>query len=441
MPGAGCWKPKDNMDKTIQPAQAVSGTITPPPDKSISHRAVIFSAVAEGESVVNNFLEGEDCLNTIKAFEAMGVSIKKDGSTLVIKGKGFDGLAAPKGALYAGNSGTTVRLLAGVLAGRPFGAEITGDESLSKRPMRRIIEPLRLMGAELTAVDDRTLPITIKGSSALKAIEYSSHVASAQVKSSVLLAGLQAGGATVYKEPVKSRDHTERMLKAYGADISVNGLTVTVKGPARLKAHGITVPGDISSAAFFMVAGCLASEEGINLKGVGVNPTRDGIIEVLLKMGAKLELSNRREVSGEPVADISVKRSKLKAADIGHEIIPRLIDELPVIALAAAMAEGTTVISGAKELRVKESDRIKTVSTVLRKMGARVEEREDGMAITGPAELHGADVDCMGDHRVAMTAAVAALVSKGETIIEDVACVDTSYPGFWLDLEKICRKK
>jgi 3-phosphoshikimate 1-carboxyvinyltransferase len=425
------------MDYIINPVSSVSGEITPPPDKSITHRAVIFAALAEGTSVVENYLAGEDCLRTVRAFEMMGVKIKRLPGILEITGAGLGGLRAPGEAIDAGNSGTTARMLAGILAGQGFTSQITGDSSLSKRPMRRVIEPLALMGAKITAREGNFLPMTVEGNPGLKPINYKSPVASAQVKSCVLLAGLNTKGETVFTESVKSRDHTERMMKAFGADVKVTGLSVSVTGPAKLKAKNLTVPGDISSAAFFLVAGCLASKEGITLKNVGINPSRDGILEVLEKMGASIEIGNLREVSGEPVADITVKKSNLRAVQITREMIPRLIDEIPVIALAATQAQGQTVISGAAELRVKESDRIKTVLAALTKMGAKVTEKADGMVIEGPVQLKGAVIDSCGDHRLVMMAAVAGIIAGGGVKIRNTDCVNTSYPGFLQDMKKI----
>ncbi|MFH1367538.1 MAG: 3-phosphoshikimate 1-carboxyvinyltransferase [Elusimicrobiota bacterium] len=425
------------MNWEIKPSKVIKGSLTPPPDKSITHRAVMFSAIAEGESVIENYLSGEDCLSTVKAFQAMGIDIETRKNILNIKGEGLKGLKKPAKPLDAGNSGTTVRLISGILAGQDFETVITGDASLSKRPMERIIEPLSRMGAGITAKDGNFLPMTIKGTSVLKAVKYESPVASAQVKSCVLLAGLQAGGTTYFTEPVKSRDHTERMLRTFGADIRVNGLSVSVNGPAKLQARNIRVPSDISSAAFFIVAACLASPEGVTLRNVGVNPTRDGILEVLKNMGANIEIKNAREVSGEPVADIFVKKSVLRAVNIEAGIIPRLIDELPVIALAATQAKGTTVVSGAKELRVKESDRIRTVTEALRSLGAKIIEKEDGMVIEGPAKLKGAEIESSGDHRLAMTAAVAGIIAEGATVVTNIECVETSYPGFIDDMRKI----
>lgn len=397
----------------------------------------MLASIAEGESVIENYLSGEDCMRTVTAFKRMGVMIRAAKNTLAIKGVGLNGLEAPAKAIDAGNSGTTVRLMSGILAAQGFSTEIFGDESLSKRPMKRIITPLELMGAKFTARDGNYLPMTIQGNPGLKPIHYDSPVASAQIKSSVLFAGLFAKGETSFTEPVKSRDHTERMLKAFGADVKVDMNKVTVRGPSKLKAHSIRVPGDISSAAFALVAACFASEKEICLKNVCINPTRSGIIEILNQMSAQLRIANIREASGEPVADLFVKRSHFRKVLISSVIIPRLIDELPIIALAATQAEGTTVISGAKELRVKESDRIKSVTDALKKMGANVTEKEDGMVIVGQTKLRGAEIDSLGDHRLAMMAAVAGLIAEGGVTVTNVECVETSYPGFVDDMKKI----
>ena len=427
------------MDWTIRPVKQFKGVITVPADKSITHRAVILSAVSNGVSVIKNYLDAEDCMGTVKAFRDMGVNITKDGSALIVRGVGLKGLKRPGGDIDAGNSGTTVRLLAGVLAGQDFTARFTGDESLSKRPMKRIMEPLTRMGAKITARDGNFLPLDITGSGALKPLEYASPVASAQVKSCILLAGLNASGVTSVTEPARSRDHTERMLKARGAEITVEGFRVSVKGPAKLTKLDIAVPGDMSSAAFFMVLGAVSGSARINIANVGVNPTRDGIIEVLRKMNAKISFLNPREVSGEPSADIEIESSGLLPFTIDDDLIPRLVDEIPVLVLAATQARGMSVITGAGELRVKESDRLKTITSELGKMGADIEEKDDGLVIKGPSKLKGAEVKSFGDHRIAMTLAVAGLIAEGETTIKDVDCVNTSFPGFLDRIKEISK--
>lgn len=421
----------------IKPPRKIVGTITAPADKSITHRAIMMASLSEGESLIENYLPSDDCMRTLRAFEQLGIRTKKDANSLIIYGAGLRGLKAPKEVIDSGNSGTTVRLLSGILAGNDFTSKIIGDVSLSKRPMKRIMEPLEMMGAKISAFNGNYLPMEIQGTRNLKAINYESPIASAQVKSCVLLAGIQTNGTTSFTEPVRSRDHTERMLLAAGADITISKFTVSVKGPCRINLKHITVPGDISSAAFFLVAGAVFPSAKIRLENVGINPTRDGIIEVLKKMNAKINVSNPSKASGEPVADITVESSKLEAVNIGADIIPRLIDEIPILVLAATQSRGTTVISGAKELRVKESDRLKTISNELNKMGSNIKEKDDGLIIEGPTPLNGADVQTYDDHRIAMTLAIAGLIANGETRVSGVDCVDTSFPGFYNQIKRI----
>ena len=418
------------MEWTIKPVSKIQGKIAVPADKSITHRAIMFSAIAEGVSVVENYLSADDCMRTVAAFRNLGVRIEKTDKALTIHGAGLEGLMPHAGTIDAGNSGTTARLLAGLLSSQSFISRISGDESLSKRPMKRIIEPLERMGARIIAREGNFLPLEIYGTDCIKPISYASPVASAQVKSSIILAALKARGETSVEEPYQSRNHTELMLKARGVDLSVIGTKVTVRGPAKIKPMNMRVPADISSAAFFIVAGCLCKDSMIEIPDVGVNPTRDGIIEVLKKMGAKLKLSAIKDISGEPVASITAQSSRLRAFEIKGGMIPRLIDEIPVLVLAATQAEGTSVISGAEELRVKESDRLKTITAELAKMGAKIEEKKDGLIIHGPTKLKGAALESYGDHRIAMTLAVAGLIAEGETKIRNVECVETSFPGF-----------
>lgn len=425
------------MDWIITPLNKLSGSIHPPADKSITHRAIMLASISQGESVIDNFLSAQDCMCTLEAFRNMGIQTKIIDKKLFIKGKGLKGLEQPSIDLNAGNSGTTVRLMFGILSGQKIKANIIGDESLSQRPMKRIIEPLRRMGAKIKAREDNYLPMEIIGSSDIKPISYNMPIASAQVKSCILFAGLHATGLTTVKEPVKSRDHSERMLKSMGAKIKVKGLSVSISGPARLNPLNITIPGDISSAGFFLVAGAIVEKANLNILNVSVNPTRDGIIEILMKMGAKIILTNTRDVSGEPVADISIKNSCLNSVDIDSNIIPRLIDEIPIIALAATQANGRTTISGANELRIKESDRLKTITSELNKMGADIKEKDDGLIINGPTELKGAVVQSHNDHRIAMSLAIAGLIAKGQTKIKNVECVDTSFPEFRETLESL----
>jgi len=423
------------------------GEITPPPDKSISHRAIILSSLAEGRSIIRNFLYAEDPLSTIGAFRQMGVEIEIKGigargkgqdAEIIIEGKGLYGLQEPKEAIDCGNSGTTMRLLCGVLAGQPFSATLKGDASLSRRPMKRIIEPLSLMGAAFKS-ENGYPPLTVTGGE-LNAIEYKSPVASAQVKSSILLAGLYCSGVTTVTEPEKSRDHTERMLRAAGVDINIDGLTVSLKGRAEPDPFDLTVPADFSSAAFFITAGIIVPGSEIFIRNVGINPTRTGLMEILQAMGADIRLENKREVSGEPVADILARHSPLSGTDISGDMVPRTIDEFPVLCVAAAAARGITRITGAKELRVKESDRIAGMTAELRKTGVNIEELEDGLIIEGREKLDSAVIQSYGDHRIAMSMAIAGLIADGETTITETDCINTSFPGFMGMLERLQKK-
>jgi 3-phosphoshikimate 1-carboxyvinyltransferase len=401
-----------------------------PGDKSISHRSIMISSLSHGDVSVSNFLASEDCLRTVECMRSMGVKIDKDGTDLKISGKGLFSLKQPGDILYVGNSGTTIRLLLGILAGQSFKATITGDKSILKRPMDRVAAPLKMMGAKIEGSDSgKYAPLTISGGS-LKAIEYSLPVASAQVKSAVLLAGLYASGRTVVVEKTPTRDHTERMLEHFGAKIERSGQKISIAGGSPLGADSISIPSDISSAAFVMVAASLIPGSDVIIRSVGVNPGRTGIIDVLHRMGANIEVSSERIVSGEPVADIRIRHSRLKGIEISGSEIPRVIDEIPIIALAAALAEGNTVIRDAAELRVKESDRIRTTASELKKFGAEVVEKKDGMMIKGGAKLKGADCESSGDHRIAMMCVVAGLVAGGCTKIDNVECVETSFPGF-----------
>jgi len=418
--------------------KSIRGGLVPPPDKSISHRAVIFSSLAKGKSLVKNFLMAEDTMSTVAAFRALGTDIEVRGGELSIHGKGIHGLKEPGNVIDCRNSGTTMRLISGVLSGNPFFSVLSGDDSLRKRPMQRVIVPLRQMGAGITGRDnDRYPPIAIKGGG-LKPISYVLPVASAQVKSSVLLAGLYAGGETEVLEPLQSRDHTERMLPSFGAEIVVKGLSVRVKGAAELRARETIVPGDFSSAAFFMVASLLLEGSEIIIKDVGTNPTRTGLINVLKRMGAEITVEQVREVSGEPVADILCRGgSPLKAITIQADEMPLLIDEFPILCIAAARAEGTTEITGAGELRVKESDRIRAMATELKKFGVELEERHDGIRIKGGAVLKGCAAESYGDHRIAMSLSIAALMAEGTTTINNASCVDISFPGFFEELKRL----
>lgn len=423
----------------INKVAKINGTITVPADKSITHRAIMLSSLATGKSYINNYLKSDDCLMTMNAFKQMGVNIEQKDNSLIVNGVGINGLKNPVKEIYAGNSGTTTRLLSGVLAGQDFSSTITGDESLSKRPMKRVIEPLSLMCVNIKAKENNFLPMTISANGNLKAINYISPVASAQVKSCILFAGLYADGITTVTEPIKSRDHSEKMFKTFGADISVDGLKVSINHCDKLYSQKVVVPCDISSAAFFIVAGLIVPDSNIKILNVNINKTRDGILTVLKNMGANIVLDNIRTVSGEDVADIEIKSSKLNSTSFSKEIVPSLIDEIPIIVLAATQAEGKTVISGAKELKVKESNRIHSVASQLNKMGANIEETDDGFIINGPTKLKGTVVDSFDDHRIAMMLSVAGLIADGETEILKSDCVKISFENFYEVLKSISK--
>lgn len=417
----------------------LKGELTVPGDKSISHRSVMFGSLAEGLTEIHGFLQGADCLSTISCFSKMGISIENQGDTVLVHGKGLRGLTKPEEVLDCGNSGTTTRLISGILAAQSFDVTLTGDESIQKRPMKRIIEPLSRMGARIESVrQNGCAPLHITGTS-LHGIHYQSPVASAQVKSSILLAGLYADGETRVTEPYLSRNHSERMLSAFGADIHTEGTTAVLKPGGRLTGRLITVPGDISSAAFFIAAALIVPDSEVLIRNVGINPTRDGILRVCRSMQADITLLNVSDGPGEPTADLLIRSGGLKGTVIEGAVIPTLIDELPVIAAMACYAEGTTIIRNAEELKVKESNRIAVMAENLTAMGADVTETEDGMIIRGGRPLHGAVIDSKKDHRIAMTFAVAALGADGETEILDADCVNISYPGFYRDLERLCR--
>ncbi len=416
---------------------SLQGEISIPGDKSISHRAVMFGAMAEGKTTINHFLAGEDCLSTISCFEKMGVSIKREDEYVEVEGKGIEGLSEPASILDVGNSGTTTRLMLGILAGVPFHTSLIGDESIAKRPMSRVTVPLRSMGAKIDGREHgQYTPLSTRGG-ALKAIHYHSPVASAQVKSAILLAGLHAEGTTKVTEPFTSRDHTERMLRAFGVDVEVDGTTVSIEGGQSLRGTDVYVPGDISSAAFFLVAGAIVPNSRIVLKNVGLNPTRTGIIDVLQQMGARLTISNERIQNGEPIGDLTIETSQLKGIEIGGDLIPRLIDEIPVIALLATQANGKTVIKDAEELKVKETNRIDTVATELSKLGASVTPTADGLIIEGKTALQSGEVDSYGDHRIGMMLAVAAAIATGEVTLMRSEAIHVSYPTFFEDLDKL----
>ena len=417
----------------IKKAKKLSGSLSIPGDKSISHRAVMFGYLAEGTTRISNFLEGADCLSTISCFRKMGINIENTKGEILVHGKGLHGLSAPAETLDVGNSGTTTRLISGILAGQDFVSELTGDASIQKRPMKRIMTPLSQMGADIISLGGNgCAPLKISGKK-LHAIHYNSPVASAQVKSCVLLAGMYSDGITRVTEPVLSRNHTEIMLNYFGADVTSEGTTASIKPDPSLYGREILVPGDISSAAYFIAAGLLVPNSEILLKNVGINPTRDGILRVCKAMGADITLLNET-TEGEPTADLLIRSSALHGTTVEGAIIPTLIDELPMIAVMAAFAEGTTVIRDAQELRVKESDRIQVMTENLRKMGADIQATEDGMIIHGGKPLHGAEIDSHLDHRVAMSFAVAGLLSEGTLSIKNGECVNISYPEFYSDL-------
>jgi len=417
----------------------LEGIVTVPGDKSISHRAVMFGAIAKGKTTVTGFLPGEDCLSTIDCFRKLGVDIFVDGTNVEINSPGMDGWQEPKEVLYTGNSGTTTRLMLGILAGTNFHSVMTGDASIGKRPMDRVTKPLRQMGALINGREGgKYTPLAIQGTS-LKAIDYTMPVASAQVKSAILLAGLKAEGTTIVREKEMSRDHTERMLKQFGANIEVEDGVISIEGGQQLHGTHIDVPGDISSAAFFLVAGAIVPNSEVVLKNVGINPTRAGIIEVMEQMGANLTINQEKPDAAEPTATITVRTSHLKGTTIEGEIIPRLIDEIPIIALLATQAEGTTIIRDAEELKVKETDRITAVVTELKKLGADITATEDGMIINGPTSLKGAKLNTYGDHRIGMMAAIASLMTDSPVEIDDADCIAVSYPTFFEHLDLLLK--
>lgn len=436
------------MDRLIeQTARALRGEMSVPGDKSISHRSVMLASLANGSSEVNGFLNGADCLSTIACFRALGIQIElsRDEHSLRVYGRGLHGLRQAAGVLDCGNSGTTTRLMSGILAAQPFASVLDGDESIRRRPMGRVMRPLRLMGAQLRSeFDNDCAPLHIQGGE-LCGISYDSPVASAQVKSAILLAGLFAQGSTVVREPYLSRNHTELMLSAQGVKLAQRTLAdgraeIQLEPAERLTPFSLEVPGDISSAAYFISAALMLPHSELLIRQVGVNPSRDGILEVYRAMGAQIELLNERKVGEEPVADIWVKHSELRAVEIGGSLIPRLIDELPVIAACAVFAQGTTVIRDAAELKHKESNRISAMVSNLKRMGVTVEETEDGMRILGggcDAKLEGARIDCHRDHRLAMSFALLGLRAKGETLLEGADCIQISYPNFFEDLDRL----
>ncbi|MEK5333389.1 3-phosphoshikimate 1-carboxyvinyltransferase [Lysinibacillus sp. FSL W8-0992] len=416
---------------------SLQGLLTIPGDKSVSHRSVMFGAIATGKTTVDGFLLGEDCLSTIDCFRKLGVKIDVDGTNVTIESAGMEAWQEPSEVLYTGNSGTTTRLMLGILAGSNVHSVMTGDASIGKRPMRRVIDPLRQMGAHITGrADGQYTPLAIQGTK-LQAIDYQMPVASAQVKSAILLAALRAQGTTIVRETEVSRDHTERMLRQFGAQITVADGVITFEGGQTLSGTHVSVPGDISSAAFFLVAGAICHDSKIVLENVGVNPTRDGIIEVLQNMGASITIVANEDGQSEPTATITVETSTLNGTIIQGNMIPRLIDEIPILALLATQAHGKTIIKDAEELKVKETDRITAVVDELKKLGAHIEATEDGMIIEGPTPLYGASLKTYGDHRIGMMGAVAALITDGAVTLDDAECIAVSYPSFFEHVESV----
>lgn len=426
------------QNQIIKPAKAIRGEITVPGDKSISHRSIMFGSIARGATTVRGFLRGEDNFATLNAFRAMGIGIVDDGDIMRIEGKGLRGLKEPGDVLDCGNSGTSMRLITGLLAGQSFFSVLTGDGYLRNRPMGRVIEPISRMGGSIfgRAGGDKA-PLAIVGRE-LKGNVHNSRVASAQVKSAILLAGLYADGETEVREPHLSRDHSERMLRHFGAEIESFSGGVRVQGGQELNGREIIVPGDISSAAFFMVAATIVPGSELMIRGVGINPTRTGILDILAEMGADIEIIDRRELSGEPAADLLVRSARLKGIEIGGELVPRAIDEFPAICVAASVAEGKTFIRDARELRVKETDRIAAMAANLGKAGVRVMETADGMEITGRETLLGSVTESFGDHRIAMSMLVAGLAANAPGEVRDVECMATSFPGFSDLLARVC---
>ncbi|MEK6680425.1 MAG: 3-phosphoshikimate 1-carboxyvinyltransferase [Nitrospirota bacterium] len=418
--------------------KALKGEIKAPGDKSISHRAVMIGGISEGKTRITGFLTAEDTINSARAMLNLGVNIEGIGTeSIIVNGKGLLGLREPENVLDLGNSGTGIRLLTGLLAGQGFFSVLTGDSSLRKRPMGRVIKPLKMMGADISGRENDTkAPVAIKGTK-LKGIDYNSPISSAQVKSSLLLAGLYAEGETKIAEPMKSRDHTERMLRYLGAEIKEKGLSVSIKGGQRLKGAELKIPGDISSAAFFMVAASVVEGSDVIIRDTGINSTRTGIIDVLKMMGADIEILNKMDFGLEPVADIRIRYAPLKGAVISGGLVPRAIDEFPILCVAGALADGETVIRDAKELRVKESDRIAAMADGLRRMGVDIEEFDDGLRIAGRERLSGAVCKSYCDHRVAMAIIIAGLRADGETIIEDTEWINTSFPDFMEKLNSL----
>lgn len=420
---------------------SIKGEVKVPGDKSISHRAVMIGSIAEGKTVIHNFLMGEDCLSTVECFRKLGVNIHISDEEVVVEGVGLYGLKESKDILYVGNSGTTIRLISGILAGQNFSVPITGDESIQKRPMDRIINPLRMMGANISGLLDKYPPLRIEPTKSLNGIEYKQPIPSAQVKSCILLAGLYANSDTKVIQPSISRDHTERMLKYFGANIITKDNEVYLKPGNKLIGKEIYVPGDISSAAFLIVGALILKGSKLLIRDVGLNETRSGILDVLIKMGGRIKILNERKLNNEPIGDILVEYSELKGIEIKGNMIPRLIDEIPIIAVAATQAKGTTIIKNAEELKVKESNRIKAMVNELKKMGANIEELDDGMIINGPSKLKPANLSTYNDHRIAMSLSIAALSADGDSNLQETESIKISFPDFFGILRSIIQDK
>jgi 3-phosphoshikimate 1-carboxyvinyltransferase len=419
------------MDIKVSTGRKLNGSLAVPGDKSISHRVAILASLAEGRSRLGNFLFARDTLSTLQALKALGVQIeyRSAANELIIEGAGLRGLKEPENVIDTGNSGTTMRLLSGLLAGQPFLSILTGDSSLRRRPMGRIIKPLREMGAHIISRSGEVAPLVIQGGN-LKGISYELPIASAQVKSAILLAALFAESETTLSGKIQSRDHTERLLNSVGVSVNESKGVIKISPPEKIDHLDLTIPGDFSSAAYFIVAALLISGSDVIIEGVGLNPTRTGFLEVLKQMGARFKITSVGELTGEPLGEIKVRSSQLKGAKVGGALIPYLIDEIPILALAMTQAKGVSEVRDAQELRVKESDRISAIATELQKMGAHIEEKPDGFVVEGPTKLRGCRVKSHGDHRIAMALLVAGLVSEGETVVEDSECIDVSFPGF-----------
>ncbi|MCG8605606.1 3-phosphoshikimate 1-carboxyvinyltransferase [bacterium] len=424
------------QDELIIPARKILGTIELPGDKSISHRALMLGAIADGTTRIENLSDGQDVASTMRCLKQLGIAFEKEDSQVVVHGRGLKGLQPPKKELYVANSGTTIRLLSGFLAGHEFACTITGDDSIMQRPMARIVEPLEKMGAKLQTADGGLAPIRIRGGD-LVPINYRPEVASAQVKSCILFAGLYADGVTSVSEKKQTRDHSERMLQAFGASVEKRDLEVSVQGPAKLQAQELYVPGDLSSAAFFIAAATLLPGSELTIRNVGINPSRRAFLTTLMEMGAQIDILRVTNLQNEIVADIRVGHSELSAVSIEADLVPQLIDEIPILAVLATQARGVTEISGAEELRVKESDRLYTISANLRRMGAKFQEKPDGFIIQGPTKLQSADLKSHGDHRIVLACSMAALAADGPCSIKNASCAEVSFPGFFTKLREL----